>query len=196
MSQPFFLFYFFNKIYLICFFLHILCHAYPILHAVYKVIEQLFGHVSALSMCASMTTPQLHWKKVCASACSIDHSSTASLCTSTVPERLVEQQTRTAEQWPRIPDPLPSPSAIASPLVPWPPKIPPCSSVWMSHVAFGPPAQVRLFGADCFKVFCLHRQKIGGVNLLESSRERPLWHFAHSWLAPSLILHLRKDFHL
>lgn len=99
---------------------HIRCHVSHVLHAVFKCIKPRSGHVSVLSMCVTITTAQLHWKKVCASACSIDHSSTASLCTSTVPERLVEQQTSTAAQWPRIPDPPPSPSPTGPPLSPWP----------------------------------------------------------------------------
>lgn len=140
-----------------------------------------------------MTTPKPHWKKVCTSACSIDHSSTASLCTSTVPEYLTEQQTRTAVQQPHIPHPPPTPSPRPSPLTP---KMLPCSSVWKSHVAFGPPAQVRLFCADCFKGFCLHQQKIGGDNFLEFSLGLPLSRFAHSWLALSLILSLRKGWYL
>lgn len=143
-----------------------------------------------------MTTPQPYWKKVCASACSIDHCSTASLCTSTVPECLIEQQTRTVVQRPHIPDPPPSPNTITPPLYPLTPKILPCSSVWKSHVAFGPPAQVHLFCADCFKGFCLHRQKSGGDNFLEFSLGLPLWRFAHSWLALSLTLSLRKGWHL
>lgn len=55
----------------------------------------LWSCVCSKRVCVPMTTPQPHWKKMCASACSIDNSSTASLCTSTVPECLVEQQTST-----------------------------------------------------------------------------------------------------
>lgn len=145
-----------------------------------------------------MTTPRPHWKKVCASACSIDHSSTASLCTSTVPEYLIEQQTRTVVPRPHIPDHAPIPPTPSTPpsLLPWPPKILPCSSVWKSHVACSPPAQVHLFCADCFKGFCHHRQKSGGDNFLEFSLGLPLWRFAHSWLALSLTLSLRKGWYL
>lgn len=145
-----------------------------------------------------MTTPRLHWKKVCASACSIDHSSTASLCTSTVPEYLLEQQTRTVVQRPHIPDPPPSrnttnaAAAAATPPPPWPPKY--SHVVRCERVTW--PAQVHLFCADCFKGFCLHRQKSGGDNFLEFSLGLPLWRFAHSWLALSLTLSLRKGWYL
>lgn len=156
----------------------------------------LWSCVRCRRACVLMTTPRPHWKKVCTSACSIDHSSTASLGTSTVPEYLIEQQTRTVVQQPHVPHPPPTPQHHYPSPLPWPPKILPCSSVWKSHVACGPPAQVRLFCADCFKGFCLHQQKIGGDNFLEFSLGLPLPHFAHSWLALSLILSLRKGWYL
>lgn len=93
------------------------------MNAVFNYIKRLFGHVSALSVYVSLWPhPGPPWKKVCTSACSIDHSSTASLCTSTVPERLIEQQTRSVVQRPRIPDPPPSPDTATPPLSPDPPK--------------------------------------------------------------------------
>lgn len=156
----------------------------------------LWSCVCSKRVCVPMTTPQPRWKKVCTSACFIDHGSTASLCTSTVPEYLIEQQTRTVVQQPHIPHPPPKPQhhhPLPSPMTP---EIHPCSSVWKRHVAFGSPAQVRLFCADCFKGFCLHQQKIGGDNFLECSLGLPLSCFTHSWLALSLILSLRKDWYL
>lgn len=99
-----------------------MCYA---LHAV-SYGAALRSCVCSKRVCVPMTTPRPHWKKVCTSACSIDHSSTASLCTSTVPEYLIEQQARTALLRPHIPDPPPQPSSPLqrrhpSPL-PWPPK--------------------------------------------------------------------------
>lgn len=98
--------------------------------------------------------------------------------------------------------PGPSPTALIPPSTPSPlpspltPKTLPCSSVWKSHVDCGPPAQVHLFCPDCFKGFCLHQQKSGGDNFLEFSLGLPLWRFAHSWLALSLTLSLRKGWYL
>lgn len=114
---------------------------------------------------------------------------------SRIPNRTTDKDCGAAASYPR-PCPHP-PDAIHPPsLLPWPPKILPCSSVWKSHVACGPPAQVHLFCADCFKGFCHHRQKSGGDNFLEFSLGLPLWRFAHSWLALSLTLSLRKGWYL
>ena len=86
----------------------------------------------------------------------------------------------------------PTPSPLPCPLTP---KNLPCSSAWKSLVAFGPPAQMHLFFADCFKGLCLHQQKIAGDNFLEFSLGLPLSRFTH-WLTLSLLLSPRTGWYL
>lgn len=149
--------------------------------------------MSALRVCLrSWPHPCHNERKMRSSACSIDPSSTASLCTSIVPECRIEQQTRTVAHWPWIPDPPTSQNGITPPSSHWPSHNTPCSLMRMSHVGFRPSAQVRLLCADCFKGFCIHQQKSGGGNFLEFSLGLPLYHFVHSWLALSLNLSSEK----
>lgn len=114
--------------------------------------------------------------------------STASLCTSTVPEHQIQQQKEDHGTPVAATPPLPILHcpilSTQSPLQQSPWSLngkEPRASAATSSGAF-------VLAAGCCKGFCLHRQKSGADNFLEFGLGGPLWLFAHSRLALSLFL--------